>query len=645
MNKEKKTGKKGSKIKIVIIIAVLALIAAFIIMMISSASMMAGMTMSDSFPLEKKTIENKVSVSGIVESQNFTQVSSKLGYNVESINVEVGDKVKAGDVLAVLDSSDLQDQILQQQINLDSSNANTEYSLSTAEKNYNETLEQISDGSYPEIRNAKLSLDNAEEALRKAQENYNEQLEIQGSDRDSQLISAQKGVESAKYELDCAEADYLEAKEDKENEDYSDIKALKEAYEDAKKEYDTRYSSIKNDELRKARIAYEDALSNYTYFSSMLEYDSASVSATMVQDAQQKLNEAKTKLAELEAKYDVETTEDTYEGALEAYTKAKADVDSANSVALKNAERSYERAKVSYENAKNTLKSIEEGNDTSIKNYKEAVEDAQTSLDTARESYELALRNADSTLATLKAQADREKVLSANDSQVISLEILKDKLDDCVIKAPCDGTVTAVNAVEGSPAAGTLFIIEDIDNLQMTATVKEYNVGNLKPDMKVTVTIPSLGNAEFDGVISKIAPTGVKGVDGKSDGSASFEVEVLIHGTKDTGVLIGMTAKCSAVTGSAENVFAVTYDAIVEDADGQSYVFAADMIEGGNGTATARRINVETGFESDAEVEISSDELTEGMELISNAGDVTDGGMVIITSALGEAVQSAAAAE
>lgn len=645
MSKEKKAGKKGSKIKIIIIIAVLALIAAFIVMMISSASMMSGMTMSDTFPLEKKTIENRVSVSGLVESQNFTQVSSKLSYNVESINVEVGDTVKAGDVLAVLDSSDLQDQILQQQSTLDSTNANTEYSLSTAEKNYNEALAQINDGSYPEIRNAKLSLDNAEEALRKAQEKYDEQLEIQGSDRDSQLVSAKKSVESAEYELECAKADYLEAKDDKENEDYSDIKALKEAYDDAKKEYNSRHSSVKSEELQKAREEYETALSNYTYFSSMLEYDSTSVSAATVTDAQQKLSEAKAKLAELEAKYDVKTTEETYEDALEAYTKAKADIDSANSVALKNAERSYERAKVSYENAKNTLKSIEEGNDTSIKNYKEAVDDAQTAYDTAKESYELAQKNANSSLATLKAQADREKVLSANDSQLINLEILKGKLDDCVIKAPCDGTVTAVNAVEGSPAAGTLFIIEDLDNLQMRATVKEYNVSTLKPDMKVTVTIPSLNNEEFDGVISKIAPTGVKAANGKSDGTASFEVEVLIHGTKDKGVLIGMTAKCAAVTGSAENVFAVTYDAIVEDADGQSYVYTADMIEGGNGTATARRINVETGFESDAEVEISSDELTEGMELISNAGDVTDGGMVIITSALGEAVQSAAAAE
>lgn len=642
MSKEKK---KGSKVKIIVIVVVLLLIGAFIFTMVSSASMMSGMTIADTFELEKKNIENTVSLSGLVESQDMTKVSSKLTYRVESVNVEVGDKVNEGDVLAVLDSDDLQDQILQQQKALDSSNANTEYSLSNAEKNYNEALTQINDGSYPEIRNAKLTLDNAEDALENAKEKYEEQLDIQGSDRDSKLVSAQKSLESAETELEYAKADYLEAKDDKENEDYGDIKKLKEAYDDAKKEYNSRHSEIKSKELQKARDEYEAALANYTYLSSMVKYNSADIDQTSVAAAQEKLAETKANLELLQKKYDVETTEETYEDALEAYTNAKADIDSANSIALKNAERNYERAKVSYANAENNLNAILDGNDTSIKGYKDAVDDAQTAYDRARESYELALRNADSTLATLKAQADREKVLSANDSQLVSLEILKEKLDDCVIKAPCSGTVTAVYAEEGNPASGVMFIIEDLDNLVMKSTVKEYSVTSLKPDMKVRVTVPSLDNAEFDGVISKISPTGTKAANGHSDGTSSFEVEVLIHDTKDSGVLIGMTSKCKAITGSAENVFAVSYDSVVEDADGNCYVFAAEVIEGGGGTATAKKINVTTGFESDAEIEIISDELTEGMELISNAGDLTDGSAILVSSAFGDALQEAAAAQ
>ena len=234
-------------------------------------------------------------------------------------------------------------------------------------------------------------------------------------------------------------------------------------------------------------------------------------------------------------------------------------------------------------------------------------------------------------------------MLSENDVNLINLEILKDKLADCVITAPCDGTITEVNAVSGSAAAGVLFIIEDLDDLKMTASVKEYSISEMKTGLDVKVTIPSLNNKEFDGTVTKIAPTGNKGVDGKSDGTSSFGVEIAIHDTKDSGVLIGMTSKCTAVTGSAENVYAVGYDSLIEDADGNCYVYVADMVDAT--TATARKVPVTTGFESDAEIEIISDELTDGMNIITNAGDVTEGGVVIIASALGDAVQSAAAAQ
>lgn len=643
MSKANAAGKKGTKVKVIILLIVLVLVIAVVVLMISSASMMSGMTMAEITELQKRNIENTVSVSGIVESRTFEQVGANLQYNVEDVNVEVGDKVKKGDILATLDSADLRNQIIQQQATIDSSNVNTEYSLTNAEKSYNDAYEQINNGTYPEIRNAKMSLDSAEEALKKAQEKYDEQLETAGTDRDSQLRSAQNSVASAKAELDYAYADYIEAREESETEDYSDIKSLKEAYDDAKKEYDSRYSESKNSELTKAREAYQTALEDYTYLSSMMLYDSGTVSQRDVSDAQEKLSAAQKKLSELEAKYNVETTENTYESALEAYTKAKADIDSANSVKLKNAQRAYERAQTSYDTAKSNLEAVEDGNDTSLKSYKDAVADAEQAVSDARDTYEIALKNAESTLSSLKATADRERVLSENDVNLINLEILKDKLEDCVITAPCDGTVTAVNAVSGSAATGVLFIIEDLDNLKMTASVKEYSISQLSRGLDVKVTIPSLNNKEFDGRVSKIAPTGNKDAAGRNDGTASFTVEIDINGTEDSGVLIGMTSKCTAVTGRAENVYAVGYDSIVEDADGNCWVYAADMIDAT--TATARKISVETGFESDAEIEIISDELSDGLTIISNAGDVTDGGVVIIASAFGEAVQSAAAAQ
>jgi RND family efflux transporter MFP subunit len=630
MAKEKKKIKVGT----IVLIIVIALVAAVVIMAVSSAKMMSQMTSADISQLEKKDISNTVSVSGLVESCNFKSVASNLSYNVETVNVEVGDKVKKGDILCTLNTDDLQDQILQQQASIDNSSINTEYSISDAEKSYNDALAAYNDGTNTAVRNAKTLLDNAEAALQKAQDKYDEQSEIAGSDRDSQLVAAKSNVDSAAKELEYAKADYDEAKSDYENEDYSDLKDLKKAYEDAKKEYDSRYSVSRNKALSDAREAYESALENYSTLSALKNYGSSDVSEADLEKAKNAVDSAHEKLSELEAKGDAQSIADTYEKALDSYTKALADLNAANEAKLRSAERAYERAENSYNSAVKNLELVESGNEMSLKEYKSAVDDARTSVDEAKESYNLAVKEAETSLAKLKAEAERQKMVSENDPSVIALDILMKKLDEAVITAPCDGTVTSVNVVEGSAAVGTLFIIEDTDNLKMTAAVKEYSIGELKEGTEVTVTASALDGKEFDGVISKIAPTAVKGADGKSDGTSSFNIEVTIRDTKDSGLLIGMTAKMTAVTGSAEDVFAVGYDAVVEDSDGASCIYTYE--ETSSGTGIARKLSVETGFESDAEIEIISDSLTEGMSIITNAGDMTDGGIVMASNIMAD---------
>lgn len=666
--------KKGIKVKWIILAIVLLLVIGIVVTVISSASMLSGMTMAQTQNLERKDMENRFSVSGIVESTTFKQVSANLVYNIDEVNVEVGDRVKSGDILAVLNSDDLQRQIVEQQANLDNANVNTDYSVSDAEKRYIEARDQITDGTYPEIRSAKLSLDNANSSLDraktslenaedsriKAEERYEEQTRLSGSDKQTRIDSAQRSVNSAKEEMDYAGDDLDEAKRKQSEENYSDIKDLKKAYDDAKKDYDGRYSEKSSSEVSKAREEYENALSSYSYASAYAAANPGDQSAqNAMNEAQTALSAAEKNYNEISSKHNAQTVENTYEKAMDAYNKAKADIDTGHETAVKNAERAYSRAKSSYETALDTLENAKNGTDVSLDSYKDAVDnarrteedarksvsEAQKAVDDAKNSYDIAQKNAQSSLASLKASADREKVLSENDTGLISLEMLKEKLDDCIITSPCDGTVTAVYATPGAAATGVLFIIEDTDSLKMTAVVKEYNITDLSEGLDVTVSIPSLGSREYDGTISKIAPTGVKGANGKSDGSASFDVEVLIRDTKDTGLLIGMTSKCTAITDSCDNVFAVGYDALVEDSDGSSYIYTVDEIPGGNGTGTARRINVETGFESDAEIEIISDELTEGMRIVTNAGDMSDGALVMLADVLGAAVQSQAAGQ
>ena len=111
MSKTNAAGRKGPKVKVIILLIVLAIVIGFVAMMIYSASMMSGMTMAEVTELQKKNIENTISVSGIVESRTFEKVSANLQYNVETVNVEVGDKVKKGQVLAIVEAMKLMNEI------------------------------------------------------------------------------------------------------------------------------------------------------------------------------------------------------------------------------------------------------------------------------------------------------------------------------------------------------------------------------------------------------------------------------------------------------------------------------------------------------------------------------------------------------
>ena len=65
--------------------------------------------------LERRELVNQVGVSGVVESAQGMQVYSTVSSTVNTVNVKVGDRVSEGDVLAQLDTTDLELDIAQQQ--------------------------------------------------------------------------------------------------------------------------------------------------------------------------------------------------------------------------------------------------------------------------------------------------------------------------------------------------------------------------------------------------------------------------------------------------------------------------------------------------------------------------------------------------
>ena len=496
----------------------------------------------------------------------------------------MGDSVKKGDILASLDTEEINNQILQLRDEIERNGVSTGYTITEAEQTYKDALEDYNNGENREIENAKNSLDNAKESLTKAQEKYDEAVRIKNSDKDSQLKSAENALELAKLDLEYANKNLSDAKADLENPDLSSIEMLKNLMDEAQKVYDNALSAN--------RYEFEDIDGN------------SKVDTTI------SINEAKKKLDEAKEKY--------------GNAKEKIIKSLENAVSL--AEKNVTVCTKSVKNAENSLNDVKSGNELQISEYEDAVSTARKNVELAQDTYDYAVKSAENQLEALRLAAEKARVLSGNSGYDFQMEALEKKLDESIIAAPADGIVTAVYAVEGSYANGIMFVIEDMNNLKVTSSVKEFDIIGIEKGEDVIIRSSALGNEEFDGVVTKVSPVTEKSADGSTVENGSYGIEVAVS-DEDTGLLIGMSAKLSIITEEKSDIFSVRYDMLSTDEEGNDVIYAAEK----NGDSyVVKQIPVTLGIETDSEVEISGEGLEEGMYIIEDVDYVSDGMTVML---------------
>lgn len=194
---------------------------------------------------EKQDVKNvkveKISVGSISTEVEYASklnpvqevtIFPKTGGKVASLNVDIGDKVTAGQVLFALDTAELQAQLQAQQAALTASNANlaktsdsglqqqitsseqnvakAQIAYNDAKDNYNK-MEKLYDAgavSKQELDNAKLKYDNYSVDLKAAQDNLNLLIEKSGPQSTqaaaAQVAQSQAGVNSAQIQLNNA---------------------------------------------------------------------------------------------------------------------------------------------------------------------------------------------------------------------------------------------------------------------------------------------------------------------------------------------------------------------------------------------------------------------------------------------------------
>ncbi len=143
--------------------------------------------------LQKMTLADTVNVTGTVQSRDNAKVYSPAAtLSVKTVNVSVGDKVNAGDVLCVLNTDNLEKQIEQSRATLDTAKSSGAQSVKSNQLKYDNDVKNLQNGQNATINQAKSAVDNAQTQLSIAENQYNT------------LVA---GENAAKAALDAAQAD------------------------------------------------------------------------------------------------------------------------------------------------------------------------------------------------------------------------------------------------------------------------------------------------------------------------------------------------------------------------------------------------------------------------------------------------------
>ncbi|WP_244835433.1 HlyD family secretion protein [Clostridium sp. BJN0001] len=427
--------------------------------------------------LAKADLKTTLSTSGAIKSASSTSIYSSLDTEVKEINVKVGDTVKKGDILAVMDTTDLESE-----------------------------LQKLQDT---------LSVNDKQKALQLEQKKqaYDNALSLYENNQNTDILNAEANVESAKLSLDSAERKYNYQKEMYDN------------------------GQISQDE-------YITAQSNYN------------------------------------------------------------------------------NAKTSYENAKASLASSKLNVDES--------------LTKAKNDYEEALLNSEDSTTTNEI-ANKQK-----------------QIDKAVIKAPFDGTITAVNATVGETCSSSLFDLQDLENYVVKVDIDETDISKVEVGQKVNITVDAI-DTPLEGEVISVDPVSSSSSTESSSGSSSsknsssggnsgsssssnsssnstssdvtFTCEIQID-TKDENLKVGMNAVVDIILDEIDDVYSVSYESILSK-NGTSSIYVAE--EDDNNKYVVKEIPVTTGKESDINVEIDGSDLKDGMIVLNTPSSYTPGDTVEIS--------------
>ena len=581
--------KNLSKRKVFFIIAAAVVIITLIgVAMYSFFANSSAITLasSDVQVLDKRDNSQRVAVSGNVEPQKSMVLSTRLTGPVNQLNVKVGDRVQADQLVANLDVTDKETELAKSKAQAATNEANSIAEIKGAESRYNRYKELLDNGMNQDINNARAALRTAESAYDEANRNFQLESALRGNGKQQDIAAQQSKIENARQ--DSMNTNVEAAR--------MGLKAV---------------GTLQDQDTERRSLATEQ--SNLAELKAQL--DGASPEQQVQIQAQIKASEERVETLQNSVNKQYRNTIDSGLDAADVTTKLQAADRN-----LRESQDSYEATLAQADNKlvtdqRNVAKTFEEKKDAATalavaeRNAQFQMEDNQAAIDNA-------VRNARA------AQASN----NAGDNQ------LKLDIASAQIRAPFDGVVTNVAAKQGSAANGALMTIADDARMIVHANVKEIDVAKIAVGQRVEFTTPGTGDKKFQGKVSFVSTVAASqetpatpASGGSAGGSASggsssasgsnnkvnFPIEIEVLGNKGT-LRLGSTAKARIITREASDKMVIPQSAVYED-QGKKKVLAIAADD------TIVERTVKLGSKTDFDVEVLSGEAKKGDKILVDA--------------------------
>jgi len=474
--------------------------------------------------------KQKINATGVIASQIGTQVKigSQVSGRILKLPADVGSHVKANQIVAVLDSPDLQAQVDQQRFTVaaaEATLAQTKSRLQQAAENAGFTQKQTA-----------AQIEQADAALKAAE------AKVESSTASAQYQPAQTAANIQKSEAALSTAK----------------SAVKQQEQTIRQEIQQAQSS-----LISAQAAFDNAKRDLDRQKKLL--DKGYIAQSVVDTAETTYSQAAANLESMKANLDI------------VKEKTRADM---------------QASKDQVDQAQATLTAMQAGRfqDTvaqaDLRSAREALRQSTAALELQKTN-----RSQDR-IRVMAVEEARQAFQQAQENVLQARAQLRYQLaqqDKTIIRSPIDGTVLSITAQQGEVVAAglsvsTLITVADLNRLEVRAYVDETDIGRIRLGMKTEIRVEAFAGRIFYGKVTKIASASTI-----KDNVVTYETTIAVS-NPDRLLRPDMTTNVSFILGESKGVLLVPSEAVHQETT-RSIVYVLHPERLGANRAEVRKVD------------------------------------------------------